>query len=98
MSTREEARRHADEWEALAEGEDVKDGQAARHRAATYRRTAQALRLEAKTGLPHCACCLKICGPAGNTDHPPAVSPNKRKPTPKATPYREPGQRFVRGD
>jgi len=61
----------ADYWDALAEDQlrraewddvHVGSGVPARHRAATYRATAKALRLESSTGMPHCACCLKPLG------------------------------------
>lgn len=54
----DECHKHADEWEALAEEQDMIDGEPAKARARTYRRTAEAMRMEAKTGTPHCACCL----------------------------------------
>lgn len=62
---------YAKQWEDLAKEEDHKaaiDAQAghntsANHeRAKFYRRTAESFRLEAKTGKPHCACCLKPLG------------------------------------
>ena len=39
------------------------------HRAREYRRTAEALRLEAKTGRPHCTTCLR--------DHPNHQHPHR---------------------
>jgi hypothetical protein len=50
---------HAKEWERLAEEQDEIPGDPAMHRANTYRRTAQAFRLEISTGVPHCSCCPK---------------------------------------
>jgi hypothetical protein len=73
MSTRVEvsvAAESAAHWEALATNEDAMadhydsigrpygDTSSYRHRAACYRRTADALRLEAATGKPHCSVCL----------------------------------------
>jgi len=55
-------------WEKLATAEDetaayhegrCEYGGVARNRAGMFRRTAEALRLELKTGKAHCACCLK---------------------------------------
>lgn len=54
-------------WEQLADQEDEGGDReeargshagAYRVRAATYRRTAQSIRLEIETGLPHCTVCL----------------------------------------
>ena len=70
---RNEAAASADHWEGLADeaaaqawwdrdqGIDLsKPGlSAGDYRAATYRRIAQALRLEAATGKAHCSLCLK---------------------------------------
>jgi len=55
----DELERHAKEWERLAAEQDEIQGEPAMHRANTYRRTAQAFRLEISTGVPHCSCCLK---------------------------------------
>ncbi len=58
--TKSELETHAKEWEDLADQqENTAPGQA---RAATYRRAAESLRMEARTGMPHCGCCLKaVC-------------------------------------
>lgn len=70
---RDEAAASADHWERLAVEAEVQakwdrdhgidlsnpGGSAGDHKAATYRRTAQALRLEAATGRAHCSLCLK---------------------------------------
>jgi len=59
---------HAKEWEALADASERDSayaqsrgeyGGAHRNKAATYQAAAKAIRLEAATGAPHCACCLK---------------------------------------
>jgi hypothetical protein len=55
--TAAEAMEHAREWEALADQQE--DTSFGRWRASTYRRTAEAFRLEAQTGVAHCVCCLK---------------------------------------
>lgn len=67
----------ADHWDRLADGEvemaqwDVAHGygdQSARYvRADSYRRTAESLRREARTGKPHCSVCL---GPHPNHECP----------------------------
>lgn len=53
-------------WDALAIEQDrhIAEGitlcpQASKSKADLYRRTAEALRIELRTGQPHCACCLK---------------------------------------
>ena len=67
---------HIKHWEALAvaaENEAARDRAAGRdlsqpgqspgdHRARSYRRLVEALRLEASTGIHHCSCCLKPTG------------------------------------
>jgi hypothetical protein len=70
-----EALASAEHWEALAadalrmaEWNDTHIGSGApqRHQAETYKRTAEALRIEARTGVPHCSCCMKPLGrPSG---------------------------------
>lgn len=55
----DECHKHADEYEALAEEQDMIDGEPAKARAQTCRKTAESFRLEAKTGRGHCACCNK---------------------------------------
>ncbi|KKM61116.1 hypothetical protein LCGC14_1535010 [marine sediment metagenome] len=53
-------------WDELADEElnrkliDAKHGSTQGHsaRVRIYRRTAESIRLEIKTGRPHCACCL----------------------------------------
>jgi hypothetical protein len=54
----------ADEADAMASYEESQGrfGGAYRNKAALYRRTVQANALEAKTGQPHCVCCLKPSG------------------------------------
>lgn len=64
-----EAIASAEHWEGLAaEADRMGDWEeqqlgwppgANRHKARSYRDAAQACRLEARTGVPHCACCLK---------------------------------------
>lgn len=60
--------KHAAEWDSVARGyEDSAEAEAAfgRYRgvydskARLAHRTAESLRLQARTGQPHCACCLK---------------------------------------
>jgi hypothetical protein len=58
-------------WEALAVEQEraIAEGfaccpEASRAKASTYRRTAEALRLEERTGIWHCSCCLKPQGKA----------------------------------
>jgi hypothetical protein len=72
MSRSQEALESAEHWEHLAtEAEDqarwdrdhgidlsLPGSSAGDHCARMYRRTAEALRLEAKTGRPHCSACL----------------------------------------
>jgi hypothetical protein len=62
------------EWLALAEEADAhaanlrargEHGGAWDAKADLYRRAAESIRLEAETGAPHCACCLKAIGPRG---------------------------------
>lgn len=70
-----EALASAEHWDALteealrmAEWNDAHVGSGApqRHKAETYRRAAQASRLEVSTGKPHCSCCLRPLGrPSG---------------------------------
>jgi hypothetical protein len=69
----------AEHWEALAREAlrmaewneaHVGSGAPQRHKAATYRRAADALRKEAATGVSHCVCCLK---PRGKPTGPGAV-------------------------
>ena len=70
MRTNEELETAAKHWESLAQQElDMGTHEVAvgvsltmgvyNNRADTYRRTAKSLRLEAKTGVWHCVCCLK---------------------------------------
>ncbi len=55
-------------WDALAEQQDrmaaagLVHPTPAGHRAETYRRTAEALRIEGRTGIPVCVCCHKPYG------------------------------------
>ena len=55
---------HAAEYETLASTQEAEGTDDARNRANTSRRAAESLRLEAKTGTPHCVCCLRplACG------------------------------------
>jgi len=54
---------HAADWDALAAEQDRDAGNpAARARAETYRRTAESLRIEARTGVAVCVCCYKPFG------------------------------------
>ena len=48
-------------------------GAAQRHKAESYKCVSQALRIEAETGAPHCACCLK---PMGRPSGPGVISTN----------------------
>lgn len=48
----------AAEWDDLHVG----SGAASRAKAETYKRTAESLRMEHRTGVPHCSCCLKPRG------------------------------------
>ena len=45
------------DWE-ISQGYPYGNIETYRHRANTYRRTAEVLMLEAKTGRPHCSLCL----------------------------------------
>lgn len=72
-------------WDALAvealrmaEWNDahIGSGAAQRHKAETYKRTAQALRAEAETGAPHCSCCLR---PLGRPSGPGAIHTGARR-------------------
>lgn len=49
----------AKEYEALAAIQEAEGTPAYRNLADTSRRCAKSLRLEAKTGVPHCVCCLR---------------------------------------
>ena len=67
--TREQITESMEQWEALAAEQDERATWTSTHRtgcvdvcrnkAALYRRTVEALRLELETGQPHCTCCLK---------------------------------------
>lgn len=70
MTTRDDNEKtleeHAADWDALAAEQErfAVNGVAlipevAKNKAALYRRTAEALRIEAKTGVAVCACCHK---------------------------------------
>lgn len=50
----------AGHWDALAAEQPGDD--CGRERAKLYRRTAEALRIQSKTGVAVCACCLKPYG------------------------------------
>ncbi len=62
-------------WEALAAAElrmaewndtHIGSGAPQRNKAATYQRAAEALRIQERTGQPHCVCCLEPLGrPSG---------------------------------
>ena len=54
----------ADAWASYLESRGEHGG-SYRNKAATYRRTVEALDLEAATGEPHCVCCLKPMGRGG---------------------------------
>jgi len=68
MSNSEEISTHIADWNALADKQEQLAAAGlvlpaiAAERAETYRRTAQALALEAETGRAHCTCCLKPMG------------------------------------
>lgn len=59
----------AEEADRMAEWEEShgRYGGVERNKAATYRRAVEAGDLEAKTGQPHCVCCLKPMG--SHTDY-----------------------------
>lgn len=66
---------HAAQWEKLAVEADEhaaylesrgEHAGAWREKAHTYRRTVEALKLEAETGTWHCVCCLKPIGVKGH--------------------------------
>jgi len=65
---------HAADWDALAADQErfAVNGVAlipevAKNKAAIYRRTAEALRIEARTGVAVCACCHKTADQRRNT-------------------------------
>jgi hypothetical protein len=60
MEPEKSLEQHAQEWEALANAQpDTVVGHA---RMATYLRTAESLRIQARTGVAVCVCCHKPLG------------------------------------